>query len=238
MTKTVIVTGATSGIGRCVAEKFHENGWNVYAIGRDLDRLKMLEEKLGSERLCVFQADMGLRENVGKAVSTAVKKWKGIHAVFLGAGFGIGGNIGDKKMESAESMVKINLLGPFYLLEALTPVFREQGYGHVVGVGSVAGIKPAPGFALYSATKFALRALIESWRNEIQENGVKTTVLQPGVVDTPFWKVFSDGGPPVQFKDELTLSPSEIGAITFQIVNTPQHLSVNEITIRPSKQVR
>ena len=91
-------------------------------------------------------------------------------------------------MEHAGDMVQINLLGPFYLLEALTPIFRKQGFGHVIGVGSVAGIKPAPGFALYSATKFALRALIESWRNEIQEFGVKTTILQPGVVDTPFWK--------------------------------------------------
>lgn len=89
-----------------------------------------------------------------------------------------------------------------------------------------------------SATKFALRALIESWRNEIQEFGVKTTILQPGVVDTPFWEVFSDGGEPVRFGEDLMLSSEEIGVLTYQIVDTPPHLAVNEITVRPSKQLR
>lgn len=236
--KTIIITGASSGIGSAVAREFHEKGWNILANGRDLSRLKSLEDELGDDRVEILQADIGHKENVDSALSLALKKWGSIHAVFIGAGFGIGGNIGEKPMEHAGDMVQINLLGPFYLLEALTPIFRKQGFGHVIGVGSVAGIKPAPGFALYSATKFALRALIESWRNEIQEFGVKTTILQPGVVDTPFWEVFSDGGEPVRFGQDLMLSSEEIGALTYQIVDTPPHLAVNEITVRPSKQLR
>ena len=91
----------------------------------------------------------------------------------------------------------------------------------MIGVGS--GWNGASSrIALYSATKFALRALTESWRNEIQEFGVKTTILQPGVVDTPFWEVFSDGGEPVRFGQDLMLSSEEIGALTYQII--PRHL--------------
>ena len=236
--KTIIITGASSGIGSAVAREFHKKGWNIFANGRDLKRLQSLESELGPDRVEIFQADIGQKMNVERALSAASERWGSIHAVFIGAGFGIGGNIGEKPLERADDMVRINLLGPFYLLEALTPIFREQGFGHVIGVGSVAGIKPAPGFALYSATKFALRALIESWRSEIQEFGVKTTILQPGVVDTPFWEVFSDGGEPVRFSEELMLSSEEIGALTYQIVDTPTHLAVNEITVRPNKQLR
>ena len=138
--KTIIITGASSGIGSAVAREFHEKGWNILANGRDLSRLKSLEDELGDDRVEILQADIGHKENVDSALSLALKKWGSIHAVFIGAGFGIGGNIGEKPMEHAGDMVQINLLGPFYLLEALTPIFRKQGFGHVIGVGSVAGI--------------------------------------------------------------------------------------------------
>ena len=93
-------------------------------------------------------------------------------------------------LDKIESMTNANLLVPYYFLHHTASIFQRQKLGHVIVIGSVAGIKYAPNFAMYSATKFALRALLEAFRNEIQTYNVKTTNLQPGFVATKFWDEF------------------------------------------------
>jgi len=236
--KIIIVTGASSGIGKEVTKKFCCNGWKVVALGRSREKLSKLKKECKGGKVELIQRNLCNKGSEKLIVKNVYKKYKRLDAVFAGAGFGIGGNIGEKQMNRADEMVRINLLSLFYLLEAITPIFKKQMSGHLVGVGSVAGIKAAPGFALYSATKFGMRALIEGWRNEIQQFGIKTTVIMPGVVDTPFWETFSSQGKKMKFKKELMLPPSVISDLAFNAVTTSKDVAYNEIIVRPTKQLR
>ena len=135
-------------------------------------------------------------------------------------------------------MVEVNVLGVYHMTRALLPAMISQGGGDIVNLGSVAGVKYSPNFAVYSATKFAVRAFSEALRNEVQASGIRVTLMQPGMTRTPFFESFAQGGAPVPLDQGDILRPEDIAEAIHYAVTRPEGVAVNELTIRPTWQER
>jgi NAD(P)-dependent dehydrogenase (short-subunit alcohol dehydrogenase family) len=180
--RTVLITGCSSGIGRATAERFHENGWSVYATARNTEDIKDLAE-LGTETL---ELDVTADEDVENAVETVVEDGGGIGCVVNNAGYGETAAVEDLTVEDLHAQFEVNTYGPHRLVREALPHMREQGDGTIVNMSSVGGRLSQPGIGAYCASKFALEALSDAARAEVRGFGVDVVLVEPGPVNTPF----------------------------------------------------
>ncbi|HTF30469.1 MAG TPA: SDR family oxidoreductase, partial [Flavitalea sp.] len=145
----------------------------------------------------------------------------------------------DLRVEDWEEMIDINIKGVLYGIAASLPVFRKQGFGHIINTASVAGIKTTPGMSVYSGTKFAVRAISEGLRQEAGDK-LRVTVISPGFVNTNF----ADGvtNPEVkarlaESRDKFAMPPDAIARAVVYAIGQPAEVDVNEIVIYPTAQV-
>jgi len=188
MVRTVLITGCSSGIGRATAEKFHDEGWRVYATARNTDDIQDLAEK-GTETL---ELDVTEDEDIENAVETVVDEEGGIGCVVNNAGYGEMRAMEEVSVEELHSQMEVNTYGPHRLaLEAL-PQMREQGDGTIVNISSVSGRVSTPGTGAYCASKHALEAVSDAMRAEVERFGVDVVLVEPGPVRTPFGDKVTD----------------------------------------------
>jgi NADP-dependent 3-hydroxy acid dehydrogenase YdfG len=154
------------------------------------------------------------------------------------AGVGFSGKIVNSDPKEAEQMVKVNILGVYYMTRLVLPSMIEQGRGDIVNIGSVAGLKYSPNFAIYSATKFAVRAFSEALRNEVQQYNIRVTLVHPGMTKTAFFDSFTKGGSPVPVDKGEILRPEHIADAIHLALTRPDGSALNEITVRPTWQER
>jgi NADP-dependent 3-hydroxy acid dehydrogenase YdfG len=232
--KTVLITGATSGIGARTARMLLDRGHRVAVTGRDETRLKAFLDATGHPgRLLGLIADAADWQATESAVARTVDHFGALDAAVANAGFASGdygrtrgATLGDGDPTLWPPMVLTNILGPALLARAALPHLEATG-GRIVLIGSVAGLKNAPA-NLYSATKWAVTGLAENLRLHATTRGVGVTLVNPGMVDTPFWP--GDGAPPFA----LSVEPVA-GAICFAL-DQPAGVDVNTLTIRPIGQ--
>ena len=225
---TLLITGASTGIGAATAKAAAEAGWNVALSARSEDKLKKVASECG-ESAYVVPGDVTDWADQQRLVSETLERFGRIDAAFANAGFGAKRGFLEEDPEKWREMVLTNVLGPALTIRAVLPHFLEQDSGHFVITSSVAGRRALPG-SLYSATKHAVTGMGESLRAELrqmhQNTTVRVTVIEPGMVDTPFF----DNRP------EGALEAEDIAAAVMYALAQPDRVDVNEILIRPVKQ--
>ena len=224
--RVFLITGASSGIGAATARSAVEAGYRVVLAARSKDKLDELAGELGGAGARARRADRrdALGGQRGARRRGARRASAGSTSPFANAGFGAKRGWLEETPEHWREMVLTNVLGAAYTVRAAIPALQERA-GHLLLTGSVAGRRALPG-RLYSATKWAVTAMGEAVRAELDDSGVRTTLIEPGMVDTPF---FDNPG-------EGRLEPDDIARAVMYAVSQPPHVDVNEVLIRPVGQ--
>ena len=220
-----LITGASSGIGAATARRAAEAGYRLVLVARREERLRTLAEELGGpERALAVRCDVVEWEDQQAAVAVALETFGRLDVAFANAGFGAARGFLASTPEHWRSMVLTNVYGAALTVRATLPALTDSR-GHLLLTGSVAGRRALPG-SLYSCTKWAVTAMGEAARLELDGTGVRVTLIEPGVVETPF---FDD---PV----EDALHPDDIARAVIYAVSQPPHVDVNELLVRPTAQ--
>jgi len=238
--KVALVTGASKGIGRASALRLAEDGANIVIGATSVDLLEMLRRdiaSLGVESLAE-RCDVTRLPDCEGLVKQSLERFGKIDILINNAGVGFSGKIVDSDPKKAEQMVMVNVLGVYYMTRAVLPSMMEQQGGGIINIGSVASLKYSPNFAMYSATKFAVRAFSEALRNEVQDHNIRVTLIHPGMTKIPFFDSFTQGGSPVPLDKGEILKPEDIANTIHFALTRPQGVSLNEVTVRPTWQER
>ncbi len=189
MSKNIMITGASSGIGRAVSMEFAARGYGLGLAARRLDALESLRDEIlqrhPDTRIAIRPLDVTEYAKVPVTLREIIDELEGLDIVFANAGIGLGGKIGKGEFEAAKRTIETNVLGAMATVEAATEYFRERGRGHVVATSSVAAFRGLPGNGAYSASKAALSVWMEALRAELYRHPIDVTVLHPGYIDTP-----------------------------------------------------
>ena len=226
----MIITGAGSGIGAATARAVSDR-YRLILAGRRLEPLEELAASLGGPANAIaVRCDVTEWDQVEALAGAAIETFGGIDAVFANAGFGASRGFLEETPEHWRSMVLTNVLGPALTIRATLPHLLEKGDGHFLITSSVAGRRALPG-SLYSATKFAATAMGEALRAELRArddgNRIRVTLIEPGMVDTPFF----DNRP-----GDQALSDDDIARAVNFALEQPGSVDINEILIRPIRQ--
>jgi len=221
-----LITGASSGIGAATARHAAQAGYRVVLAARSTDKLESLAADLGgTERALAVECDVTEWEQQEAMVAATLDAFGRLDVAFANAGFGARRGFLEESPEHWRAMVLTNVLGAALTLRATIPALREAR-GHLLLTGSVAGRRALPG-SLYSCTKWAITAMAEAARQELDGSGVRVTLVEPGMVDTPF---FSSGA------GDGALQADDIAEAVLFAVTRPAHVDVNEILVRPTAQ--
>ncbi|HVY97110.1 MAG TPA: SDR family oxidoreductase [Solirubrobacterales bacterium] len=226
----LLITGASSGIGAATA-RAAAGSYRLVLAARRLEPLEELVGELGGEeRALAVRCDVTEWEQVQAMVAAGLERFGRIDAVFANAGFGATRGFLEESVEHWRSMVLTNVYGAALTVRATLPHLLERGEGHLLITSSVAGRRALPG-SLYSATKWAATAIGEALRGELRQmhdnEAIRVTLIEPGMVDTPF---FDNGAHPGSLQDE------DIARAVMFALEQPPHVDVNEILIRPTNQ--
>jgi NADP-dependent 3-hydroxy acid dehydrogenase YdfG len=223
--RVLVITGASTGIGAATARAAAADGFSLVVAARSQDKLDALVEEIGDDRALAVPTDVTRWEDNEQLIAAAADRFGRVDAVFANAGFGAARGWLKETPEFWREMVLTNVLGAAYTLRAAIPEVTKTK-GHLLVTGSVAGRRVLPG-SLYSCTKWAVTAMGEAVRADLNDTGVRVTVVEPGMVDTPF---FDNGAGPG------ALQPDDIARAVMYAVSQPPHVDVNEILIRPTVQ--
>ncbi len=243
MKRTVLISGATSGIGKAIAELFSCNDFNIIITGRRKEKLielkESLEKKSGSE---VFALNFDVRDNtqVCEAIDSLPEKWKNIDILVNNAGLASGlAPIQNGDLDDWEKMIDTNIKGLLYLTGKISPIMIMKKSGHIINIGSIAGKEVYPNGNVYCATKHAVDALTKAMRIDMLAYNVKVTQIAPGMVDTEFSTVRFHGDKDRADKVYEGLTPlyaKDIAEIALFAVTRPAHVCLNDIVVTPTAQ--
>ncbi len=222
----LVITGASTGIGAATARRAVEFGHRVVLSARSEDKLRELAEELGGdEKAIAVRCDVTSWDDQQALVDTTLDRFGRMDAYFANAGFGAKRGFLEESVEHWKSMIDTNVLGAALSIRASLGHFRKENRGHLILTSSIAGRRVLPG-SLYSATKHAVTAMGEALRQEISDTEIKMTLIEPGMVDTPFFDNRVSGA----------LEADDIARAVLFALTQPPHVDVNEILIRPIHQ--
>jgi len=242
--KTVIVTGASSGIGEATALELGARGAKVVCCARRLERLHELVERIVQRggHAVSRRCDVTKREEVDGVVSLAMETFGGVDALVNNAGVMPISHMDACDVDGWDRMIDVNIKGALYFIAGVLPHMLERGAGHIVNVSSVAGRRVVPGGTVYCATKHALHAISEGLRAEVAARDIRVTTVAPGFVSTELQQHVQDERILKRWEEaaqqsEMTPLRSEdiAEAICFALA-APAHVSHNELLIRPTRQ--
>ncbi len=222
----LVITGASTGIGAATARRAVEFGHRVVLAARSEDKLRGLADELGGDdKALAAGCDVTSWDDQQALVAATVERFGRMDAYFANAGFGAKRGFLEESVEHWKAMIDTNVLGAVLSIRAALGHFREQNGGHLILTSSIAGRRVLPG-SLYSATKHAVTAMGEALRQEIAETSIKMTLIEPGMVDTPFFDNRPSGA----------LEADDIARAVLFAMTQPPHVDVNEILVRPVHQ--
>src|SRR5271165_3462244 len=223
--RVLLITGASSGIGAATARHAAAAGWRLVLAARSREPLEALAAEIGgAERALAVPCDVTDWEAQQRVVERALTAFGQIDAVFANAGFGGPRGFLNDTPEHWREMVLTNVYGAALTLRATIPALTSSR-GHLLLTSSVAGRRALPG-SMYSATKHAVTAMGEAARQDLQGTGIRVTLIEPGMTDTPFF----DNRPAEALKDD------DIARAVMYAVSQPPHVDVNEVLVRPTAQ--
>jgi NADP-dependent 3-hydroxy acid dehydrogenase YdfG len=221
-----LITGASSGIGEATARRAAKAGYRLVLAARSQDKLEALAGELGGkERALAVRCDVSEWGDQEALATRALDAFGRIDVAFANAGFGATRGFLADTPEHWRSMVLTNVYGAALTIRATLPALKESK-GHLLLTGSVAGRRVLPG-SLYSCTKWAVTAMCEAARQELHGSGVRVTLVEPGMVATPFFDEIPTSG---------ALEADDVARLVMFVVDQPPHVSVNELLVRPTAQ--
>lgn len=222
----LLITGASSGIGAATARAAAREGYKLVLAARSNDKLTALAQELGPENVLTCELDVTNREQQLSMVEQAIETFGRLDAVFANAGRGGSpGGFSAADPDAWREMILTNIYGVGLTLQACLPQLKRSK-GHVILTGSAAGRTTIPG-SMYSATKWAVTGIGYNLREELRGTGMRVTLIEPGMVDTPFFDE-----PP-----EHALADRDIANAVVYALSQPAHVDVNEILIRPTPAI-
>ena len=239
--KVIVITGASSGLGAATARYLSERGATVVLGARRADRIQALADELttASGKAVAVKMDVTNRDQVQSLVDRAKETFGRVDVMINNAGLMPQAPLESLKVDEWEKMVDVNLKGVLYGIAAALPYMKEQKAGHFINVSSVAGHKVGPGFAVYAATKFAVRALSEGLRQEVKPYNIRTTVISPGAVATELPNTVSDPQTAEALKKfyaEVAVPAESFARAVAFAISQPEDVDINEILFRPTRQ--
>ena len=243
MNRKIFVTGATSGIGLECARAFAQDGDNVLIAGRRADCLAAIKEDFEQQygiRVDTLVLDVSKREDVDAKVKAAIEAFGGIDVLVNNAGLAQGLDpFQDSSVDDAVTMINTNVLGLLYVTKAVLPFMIDKNEGHIVNMGSTAGIYAYPGGAVYCATKAAVKMLADGIRMDTIATDIKVTTIQPGIVETPFSEVRFHGDAERAksvYAGIEAVQPEDVADVVLYVTNQPKRLQISDVTIMANQQ--
>jgi NADP-dependent 3-hydroxy acid dehydrogenase YdfG len=223
--RVFLITGASSGIGAATARRARADGWRVVLAARSRERLDELAEELGGrEHALAVRCDVTEWEDQQRMVNAALSAFDRIDVAFANAGFGGPRGFLKDTPEHWREMVLTNVYGAALTLRATIPALTDSR-GHLILTSSVAGRRVLPG-SMYSCTKHAVTAMGEAARQDLHGTGVRVTLIEPGMTDTPFF----------ENRPTDALEDDDVARAVLYAASQPPHVNVNEILVRPTAQ--
>ncbi|MFD3587727.1 SDR family NAD(P)-dependent oxidoreductase [Streptomyces sp. NPDC058683] len=231
MSKVWFITGTSRGLGRAFAESALERGDKVVATARNAASLDGLVTKYGDDAVLPVALDVTDKAAVATAVATAQEKFGRLDVVVNNAGYGLFGMIEEVGEQQLRDQMETNLFGAFWVTQAVLPVMRAQGSGHIVQISSVGGVAAFPSLGAYHASKWALEGFSEALAQEVAGAGIKVTVVEPGGFTTDWGgssSVHVEQNPAydevraaiaARFGDALYADPADAATALLQIVD-------------------
>lgn len=235
----VAITGASSGIGESMARVFSAQGHPLLLMARRAKRM----EALGLPDTLCEPVDVTDATAVAVAVARAAEIYGPVDCLVLNAGVMLLGQAQSQSLDEWERMVDVNIRGVLNGIKAVLAGMVERGAGTVISVSSVAGHKPGPNLAVYSGTKFAVRAISESIREEVASHGVRISIISPGLVETELLKHSTDSeavGVFEKARDKMGgfLDPVVVAEAALYIYRQPPEVCIREVLLAPTRQIR
>jgi 3-hydroxy acid dehydrogenase/malonic semialdehyde reductase len=243
MGKIVLVTGATSGFGKAIAEKFGAAGWDVIATGRRKDRLELLSKELKDKygtNSHQLELDVQDREAVATAITDLPEKWKGIDLLINNAGLALGRDYFEEaSLDDWDTMIDTNLKGLLYVTKAVVPFMISAKGGQIINIGSTAGKEVYEKGNVYCATKHAVDAISKAMRIDLLRHGIKVTAVHPGAADTEFSRVRFKGDEETAakvYEGYKALAAEDIAEICYYCATLPAHVCINDLVVTCTAQ--
>jgi NADP-dependent 3-hydroxy acid dehydrogenase YdfG len=239
--KVVVITGASSGLGEATARLLSAQGASVVLGARRVDRLRSLADELSRAggKAIALGTDVTHCDQVKRLVDAAVQTYGRIDVMINNAGLMPQAPLERLKIDEWNQMIDVNIKGVLYGIAAALPHMKQQKAGHFINVSSVAGHRVGPGFAVYAATKHAVRALSEGLRQEVKPYNIRTTVISPGAVATELPDSVTDPQAAERirkFYAEVAIPAESFARAVGFAMSQPDDVDVNEILFRPTRQ--
>lgn len=242
MQKTVLITGATSGIGLGCARKFAENGDRLILTGRNAEKLEAIRKELSEKgtQVITFAFDVRDSQAARMAIESLPQEWQQIDVLVNNAGLALGlepeyeGNLNDW-----EIMIDTNIKGLLIMTRLIVPQMVKRNSGHIINIGSVAGDAAYAGGNVYCATKAAVKALTDGLRIDVADTAVRVTNLKPGLVETNFSNIRFKGDTERAAKLYQGIKPltgDDIADVAVYAANAPAHVQIAEVLILATHQ--
>lgn len=243
MSKIVLVTGATSGFGKAIAQKFAANRYDVIITGRREDRLKALQQELEknySVKVLPLVFDVRDKKSCFDAVEKLPAPWKAIDILVNNAGLALGRDAFDEaEMEDWDIMIDTNVKGLLYMSKAVLPLMIDKKQGHIINIGSTAGREVYEKGNTYCATKHAVDAISKAMRIDLLKHKIKVTVVHPGAAETEFSLVrFKGNGENARkvYEGYEALAAVDVAGIVWFTASLPPHVCINELVVTCTAQ--
>jgi 3-hydroxy acid dehydrogenase / malonic semialdehyde reductase len=241
--RIVLITGATSGIGKACAFKFAQHGFDLIITGRRAERLKNLQKDIESQfeqRVLPVAFDISNKAEVERAIGSLDPDWENIDVLINNAGLALDLKpIPDGDLADWDTMIDTNLKGLLYITKLLAIKMVNRKAGHIINIGSIAGRDTYPKGNVYCATKFAVDGLTKAMRLDLLPYGIRVSQIAPGAVETEFsevrFKGDSDRAKRV-YQGYQPLSADDVADAVFYVASRPSHVNINDLLIMPAAQ--
>jgi len=240
MTKTALITGATSGIGKATAYEFAKQGINLILCGRRSERLQTIKKELDSlTKVYTLSFDVRDKTEVEKAINSLPNDFKTIDILINNAGNAHGLDpIQTGSLDDWDAMMDINVKGLLYVSKAIIPQMTKRQAGHIINIGSSAGKEVYPKGNVYCASKHAVLAITEGMRIDLNPFGIKVGAVNPGLVETEFSQVRFKGDDIADtvYKGFKALQAEDIADIIYFVISRPYHVNIADLLVFPAAQ--
>jgi 3-hydroxy acid dehydrogenase / malonic semialdehyde reductase len=240
MNKIAFITGATSGIGRATALLLAQNGFDIIATGRRAERLQELEAAITQVRVKILAFDVRDKEAVRTAVASLPEDWRQIDVLINNAGNAHGlSPIQNGEEADWEMMLDINVKGLLYVSKAIMPFMIARKKGHIINIGSIAGKEVYANGNVYCASKFAVEAITQGMRIDLNKEGIKVSEVNPGAVNTEFSEIRFKGDKEraeAVYQGFQPLVAEDIADLILFMVTRPAHVNLADVLILPTAQ--
>lgn len=243
MSKTILITGATSGFGAACAEKFAQDNHRIIITGRRKDRLEALKVRLESScktevRTLCF--DVQQKKEVFDAIESLPANWRNIDVLINNAGLALGRDFFDEaSLDDWDTMIDTNLKGLLYVSKAVLPMMKATGGGHIINIGSTAAKEAYEKGNVYCATKSAVNAVSQAMRIDLLQHGIRVTAIHPGAAETEFSVVRFKGDQEkadAVYNGYTPLSAADVAEVVHFAVSLPAHVCINDLVLTSTAQ--